>query len=777
MRATVQNAVLLCILWSTRGAYSNIQDTAIGIENRRPGTMEWWRSQDDERNDGRRDILGFATRLSAKPGEQFEFKFESGNSRAAFALRIYRLGYYGGLGGRFVHELSVPAIASGGPTSAVADEGGDCFVLNAAAHLLDCANWQAGSARWRVPDEAVTGIYVAVPFLEGLIRGTYIPLVVLQPLQQGGDHRGSDLLFKTSDLTWVAYNMFGGFNLYTRRNDSQRAFQSRARAVSYNRPFTNRFNQSQGGKHQNFLFGSEYAALRWLEKHGYDVSYAACADIEDFDRRGYFSTNRYKALLSVGHDEYWTAAMRRAFVTARDHGTHLLFWSGNEVFWRVRWQQQQQYAQPRIVIANKETIEGQRLSPSDEDWTGTFIDARLQAVPQPENTLTGQLFAVNGPRHDSIQVHAGENRLRFWRRTTLSASEDIGFRYETAQGMLGYEWDVFSDDCSRPAGLIGLSTTRKFIRHQLMQNYGAAYGGSGEVMHRLTMYRHVGVNGSTALVFGAGTVQWAWGLSLWHDGASIPTDANIQQASINILADMGVQPGRELEELRDRGVSKLTRQYASTDSQPPTSHILHPAAGREIDLRKFGMLRVVGTARDRGGGRVAGVEVSLDGGITWRFANGTYNWVYHHHAKRQFLSFFCRAPDTKTHAWPLANSSHAEGGHHRYHVSIMSRAFDDSGNIEPVDLPAKKTPRLVNPNPNPNPNPNLFHNPNSNPVDLHAARTPRLAVGAEELQGETQGHNPNPNPKLQGETQGHHAQHFLDKKNIVDLILHVSFLT
>ena len=61
--------------------------------------------------------------------------------------------------------------------------------------------------------------------------------------------------------------------------------------------------------------------------------------------------------------------------------------------------------------------------------------------------------------------------------------------------------------------------------------------------HSLTLYRH----SSGALVFAAGTVQWVWGLDINHDvspdnGPTTP-DVNMQQATINLLGDMGAQPG------------------------------------------------------------------------------------------------------------------------------------------------------------------------------------------------------------------------------------------
>ena len=44
--------------------------------------------------------------------------------------------------------------------------------------------------------------------------------------------------------------------------------------------------------------------------------------------------------------------------------------------------------------------------------------------------------------------------------------------------------------------------------------------GIGTATHNLTLYKHA----SGALVFGAGTVQWAWGLDGNHDRGSAPPE-------------------------------------------------------------------------------------------------------------------------------------------------------------------------------------------------------------------------------------------------------------
>lgn len=690
--ANFHRTLYLLVLCCISSVYcSSKLENAISIENQLPGTREWWLPKEIEINDNRTRILGFSTKMSAVPGSLIEFKAD--NAQLNFTLRIYRLGYYNGLGGRFITELRKTSSEGMQPP---------CKML--LPRLVDCSDWKA-IAKWTVPTGAVSGVYVAVPFIAEEIRGSYIPFVILQNPKHA---RGSDILFKTSDLTWVAYNTYGGWNVYTSTSDPTHTFGSRASSASYNRPFTNRLKVTQGGKHQNFLFGTEYAALRWLEKNGYDVSYAACSDIEDFHTQGLLSVNsKFRVLLSVGHDEYWTGAMRKAYEDARNAGISLVFWSGNEMFWRVRWEPD---SDRRIVIARKETIEGEEIRSGEtaEQWTGTFIDSRFRSADS-QSSLSGQRFAVNGLRHDAITVSSADAQMRFWRNSSIALLTGSQ-HYETARGLLGYEWDEFPrEDCSRPAGLVGLSSSGVPIHRQLMENYGASYNGSGFAIHRLSLYRHEGMNGSTALVFGAGTIQWSWGLSSWHDGASInnvnsPIDNNLAQASVNMFADMGVQPAT----IR----APLVRQGPPSDSDRPTSRILHPLAGRIVDMRKHG-LKISGSAVDYSGS-VAGVEVSIDGGVTWRIANGTRNWVYHHRYKgrsdeESFFRAFCNDSRTGSHAWPLPTAAvHSnaslvgtptrlqEKKHaFRYMVTIVSRAFDDSGWVESIDSKHFRPPKLV----------------------------------------------------------------------------------
>jgi len=98
--------------------------------------------------------------------------------------------------------------------------------------------------------------------------------------------------------------------------------------------------------------------------------------------------------------------------------------------------------------------------------------------------------------------------MRFWRNTSIAALGP-GQTATLPAGVLGYEWDVDDDNGFRPAGLFPLSTTTLPVSTYLLDNYAM---GNGIATHHLTLYRA----SSGALVFGAGTIYWAWGLDSIH---------------------------------------------------------------------------------------------------------------------------------------------------------------------------------------------------------------------------------------------------------------------
>ena len=146
---------------------------------------------------------------------------------------------------------------------------------------------------------------------------------------------------------------------------------------------------------------------------------------------------------------------------ARNAGVHLAFFSGNEVFWKTRWENSTDgSATPhRTLVCYKETHADAEIDPSPE-WTGTWRDPRFSPPAdggRPENALTGTLFKVNGYESRSIVVPQAEGRMRFWRNTSAAALALPTDKLTLPLGTLGYEWDHSPNDGFRPAGLIHLS--------------------------------------------------------------------------------------------------------------------------------------------------------------------------------------------------------------------------------------------------------------------------------------------------------------------------------
>jgi hypothetical protein len=588
--------------------------SVISCENELPGTppSDWQVS-----GAGDSTIQGFATSISVNVGSTVQFKVST--PARAYHIDILRMGYYQGNGARKVVSALRPSATL--PQSQPA-----CRNDTQPTGLIDCGNW-AVSASWAVPSTAVSGVYLAHLVRDDTGGSSLIPFIVRN------DASHSDMIFQTSDETWQAYNSYGGNSLYTCSVNcppgSPDAYKGAAK-VSYNRPF----HSAADDQGRSWLMYAEYPMIRFLERNGYDVSYTSGIDVGT-SAGGALLTN-HKAFLSVGHDEYWSGTQRANVEAARDQGVSLAFFSGNEVFWKTRFEPSIDGTTTanRTLVCYKDTHYNSSQDPVA--WTGTWQDPRFSPPGdggRPQNALTGQLFLVNSGTTD-IRVPAQYAKLRFWRNTPV-ASLTAGQTRTLAPGVgvLGYEWDAEPDNGFRPAGLFDMSSTTSTTA-EIFTDYGSTVRSGSTATHRLSLYRAP----SGALVFGAGTVQWSWGLD---DSGGVTPDPTMQQATVNLFADMGAQPSTLS--------AGLTSATGSTDTTAPTSTVTSPAAGANIG--DGATVTISGSAADTGG-VVAGVEVSTDGGTSWHPASGTTSWTY---------SWVAHGNPTTT---------------------IRSRAVDDSGNLQ-----------------------------------------------------------------------------------------------
>jgi hypothetical protein len=360
--------------------------------------------------------------------------------------------------------------------------------------------------------------------------------------------------------------------------------------------------------------------------------------------------------MSSGHDEYWSGAQRTNVQNAVNAGVNLAFFSGNEMFWKTRWGPAIDGSNTpyRTLTTYKETHFNAPVDPNDPStWTGTWIDPRFSPPAdggQPANALTGQQFEVNSGTTD-LKVPAQYSKLALWKNTAVAKlAAGTTLTLSPGTGLLGYEWDEDVDNGFRPAGEFDLSSTTA-SGLQVFTDYGSTTtGNTATATHHLSLYKVPG----GGLVFGAGTVQWAWGLNnvnAWQssttDPSGDPPDPNVQQATVNLFAMMGAQPSTLM--------AKLVPGAASADTTAPTSTITSPLPN--ANLTDGSAVTISGTATDVGG-VVAGVEVSTDGGTTWHPANLT-------------------TPDSTSVTWSYSWAAHGSPS-----TKIMSRAVDDSGNLE-----------------------------------------------------------------------------------------------
>jgi hypothetical protein len=200
---------------------------------------------------------------------------------------------------------------------------------------VEC-KWKVGFSL-KIPEDWLSGVYLGKLSTLPAAGGQYLDLEMKNEtyfIFIVRDDRRADLLFQTSDLTWLAYNRWPQWrSFYDLGNAPWGASNGKVGYdVGFERPYALYWNGYPAGFHPltngsgEFLM-TEFPLAFWLEKEGYDVTYISNVDTHT-DAKGLL---RAKAFLSVGHDEYWTERMFDNVTKARDAGVSLAFLSGNSI--------------------------------------------------------------------------------------------------------------------------------------------------------------------------------------------------------------------------------------------------------------------------------------------------------------------------------------------------------------------------------------------------------------------------------------------------------------
>ena len=344
------------------------------------------------------------------------------------------------------------------------------------------------------------------------------------------DDGHSDLLFQTSDTTWQAYNHYGGNSLYAGGRPDRPRLQGQLQPAAHHpratRPRTAPFN-------------AEYPMVRWLERNGYDVSYTTGVDT---DRRG-AELLEHQAFLSVGHDEYWSgaAARQRRSGPRRRRQPRLLQRQRGLLEDALGEQHRRLGTLPHAGLY-KETHANAKIDP--DRTSGPAPGATRASARRPtaaaRRTRSPARSSSSTPAHAAIEVPAADGKLRLWRNTSVAALAP-GQTATLADGTLGYEWDEdldngFPPGRPRPPLLDDGERRREAARLRLELRPGHGHPPPDALPRPK--------RGAGALVFGAGTVQWSWGLDGDHDrGGDAARPVACSRRPSTCFADMGVQPG------------------------------------------------------------------------------------------------------------------------------------------------------------------------------------------------------------------------------------------
>lgn len=454
-------------------------------ENRKPGTTDWqltYTRIDPATKYRCPWIEGYASASCLRAGQTLSL-FVSARPAAPVQIDMYRLGYYGGAGGRHLQTL--------GPFD-VRPQDDPPVGEN---RLREC-RWEP-TVELPIPADWLSGVYLAKL---SLLRGRYQSYVVFIVR----DDRPADILFQCSDNTWQAYNRWpDNYSLY---DNGQRPWALVAGVdISFDRPYGKYCQVVDAplsvGSGEFLLW--EYPLAFWLEQHGYDVTYSANTDIH----ADAATLRRARVMLSVGHDEYWSLEQFRHVKQAVDAGLSIAFLSGNTCCFVSPFRPSSRGAPNRILTRA----------------------GRYGGVSEAETAYMGP-FPLEGPNEASLigaRTISPFNGSGDW---IVSEPDHWLFagthmqRGEAIPGLVG--WEFHGD----PAAIPGLRVVAQ----------GETINGGGKTAHwTSTMYP--GPRGNW--VFNASTIYWAQGLAqppghvlpFAHFGRPHGPDRRVQRITHNFL--------------------------------------------------------------------------------------------------------------------------------------------------------------------------------------------------------------------------------------------------
>lgn len=462
-------------LISTGGRYRWLVETegpqpTVAAENREAGTTAWRLPGPRKQVGGiaRGDVIGYVAKEAVSVGQTERIYVSAPRSRTV-RIRIFRMGWYGGKGGREV-LVSRPLKTATQPACA----------HSAMTGLTQCA-WHP-TLTFAIPSALPTGVYIAK--LSARTGQSDCLFVVLAA-------RPQPLLAQLPTSTYEAYNAWGGDSLYPGGADRVRITgTNQGVEVSYQRPY-----DSDTGAGQ--FFARDVAMIRFLERYGYPVSYTTSESVDaDPDQ-----LQGHRAVIDFGHSEYWSARQAAAFTRARNEGTSLLFLGSDTLAWRVRYVPASRGAGDRrapaqTIVAFKQYA---ALDPDRAAPTGVFPNGGAALTGSAYvGCITPRLRGLGPPTYLYYPWTARGGARPSW----LFAHTGVG-RSTVLRGIVGYELDAVTAASPRGTQIIGGGYAPCMGAER-----GEPRPGAGDNVAQTTLY----TARSGALVFNTGTLGWELGL-------------------------------------------------------------------------------------------------------------------------------------------------------------------------------------------------------------------------------------------------------------------------
>lgn len=250
----------------------------VKAENARPGNADWQVTKAGPA----RAIEGFADKVSVLPGESFGLHVSTTAPR--FTVSAYRMGWYGGARARLVWRSEAL------PGARQPD------------HTVDAATRMVRT-RWTRSATVETkdwpeGCYLLRLDAQGGEGQRFVPVTVRSAATTGRT------VMVNAVATWQAYNRWGGYGSY---DGPSGGYASRSLAVSFDRPYE--YDDGAG-----LFLVYEAPLLALAERLGMPLAYTTTTDVAREKRL----LEGASAVLSLGHDEYWSPEQRAHFTAARD---------------------------------------------------------------------------------------------------------------------------------------------------------------------------------------------------------------------------------------------------------------------------------------------------------------------------------------------------------------------------------------------------------------------------------------------------------------------------